>query len=176
MKKKYKYIIAWATSVLLLWALSIFWFQFFSEPEEVSLEEQANRQLDKYNFEQLKEVKKILSEYSENEYRFGSLKTLNEKYNVNIQPQKNCYLLVDRNWDYEKNKWIQWFTFGFKLYSEKYKEKYKEDYYIYSKYDLPVARFCTGVCYDAVLETFKKIIENPCQDDAFEYYPAKFKT
>ena len=56
MKKKYKYIfIIWIAFIFLLWALSIFWFQFFSEPEEISLQEQANSELDEYNFQQLEE-------------------------------------------------------------------------------------------------------------------------
>lgn len=120
-----------------------------------------NIHTDIYNFWQLEKAKVILDKIPKDDYKFFTLKKLNEKYKADIHPIKNCYYVSNDNWD---NQYI----FGFKLESLLYRLKYLTIYYSYPSYDRPYSSACVswpwGKCYDMAKERFTYTISNPCQD------------
>ncbi|MDD5213349.1 MAG: hypothetical protein PHG82_02915 [Candidatus Gracilibacteria bacterium] len=129
--------------------------------------EQEKMSVDRYNFEQLEEVKNTLNKLDKNSYTFDNVKEFNNKYNKNIKPIKNCYFLSDRNGYFENKNGGGGYIFGFKLESLIYKFIYFGEKYSYPKYDLPINNICGGgtKCdYDITLGNFIKTITNPCRD------------
>lgn len=124
--------------------------------------ELKNESIDKYNFEQLEKVKPILESIPKDAKKFYTLKELNEIYNADIKPIKNCYVVNNDNWKYS-------YIFWFKLYSKKFIANYWTEYYAYPKYDFPVHKICAWFggkweCQDYNLNQFEYTISNPCKD------------
>lgn len=70
-----------------------------------------NFYIDKYNFKQLEIVKNTLDWKKTESYSFQKLSEFNEKYNLNIEPKKDCYYISSENWDESYIFWfkLKWF-------------------------------------------------------------------
>lgn len=168
MKKYIRVWIIWVIILILLVLIWKYWYDYYKYEMNVSRDEQENRKIDEYNFEQLEKVKSVLDWLDKNSYKFDNIKEFNKNFNQNIKPIKNCYFLTSRNWYFDKSKWWGWYIFWFKLTSDRYKNKYWVEYYAYPKYDLPIFKLCFWLwewwCYDDNKESFIKTISNPCED------------
>jgi hypothetical protein len=62
--------------------------------------------MDRYNFQQLGEVKNTLNKLDRKSYNFYSLENFNKRYKKEIKPINNCYYMVSTNYfdEYDKNK------------------------------------------------------------------------
>ena len=176
MKKNHKIILA---SIILMIVI-LFWGKIIHNTYMISPEEKEKIAIDKYNFEQLKKVKEVLKDIPEEEMKFTNLKELNKKYDIEIEPIKNCYYVLTTNF-LDNYEWESSYIFWFQLESNKYKNKYKEEYYAYPKYDLPVKELCAPsstkwnpftvdvkdletTCTDMRRARFESTISNPCED------------
>lgn len=117
--------------------------------------------IDFYNFRQLEKVKVVLKDIKREDKEFYNLKELNDIYNINIKPIKNCYDITKFD-NIKKPKYMFWF----KLESYIYRNIYWEKYYAYPKYSYDTSRMCTSWvwCYDASMEYFIKTISNSCEN------------
>lgn len=88
--------------IIFLWILI---YSFVFEKDKIAI--------DRYNFEQLEKAKPILESIPETDERFYSLKEFNQKYNADIKSIKNCYYVINYNWD---EKYIFWFKIESLIY------------------------------------------------------------
>lgn len=134
-------LITWTVLLVLLIFVWLIVFKYKKNLDteyysSLSQEEQENIKIDEYNFEQLEKVKRILDWLNNNSYTFDNLKEFNEKFNQNIEPIKNCYILSNES-NFYLDSTIKWdYIFWFKFYSDTYIKKYNEEFYVYpeSKY------------------------------------------
>jgi len=167
MKKNIK-ILLLIPALIILGLVSIYAYDFIKYDINVTPEEQEKREIDEYNFTQLKKVRNILNKLDKNSYGFDNIWDFNKLYNGNIKPIKNCYYLSNKNW-WEK------YIFWFKLESNKYIDKYWTESYIYPKYDIIKEEICLWMpdldwskwkgCWDGNRDLFERIISNPCADN-----------
>lgn len=176
MKKEYKITIG----IIFFLIVSIVVWKIIYSAYFISPEEKQAIAIDTYNFEQLKKVKGILKDIPAEEMKFRNLKELNKKYNVEIEPIKNCYYTVTTNF-FDEYEWESLYIFWFQLESDKFKKKYGWEYYTYPKYDLPPDEICfpsstkwnpftvdikdlETTCTDMTKGRFKSTISSPCRD------------
>jgi hypothetical protein len=144
--------------IILLLPLWKYWYEYYKyDMWIISVEEQENRKIDEYNFEQLEKVKNILKSIKRDDKKFSNLKEFNKQYKTNIKPIKNCYYMSNSNWN-------EAYIFWFELYSNKFINKYWTENYVYPKYDLPKDKVCVWKCIDVNFIKYIKILTNPCKD------------
>lgn len=139
-----------------------YWYIYYKYETNVTDKEIKKREIDEYNFKQLKKVKSILKYMPDWATRFNTLKEFNKIYSANIRPIYKCYYVSNFNGN-------ESYIFWFELESDKYKEKYWTGYYAYPKYDIPNIPTCYWLgewwwCHDKNRERFEWIIKNPCRD------------
>jgi hypothetical protein len=154
---KIKKNIIWILLFIIVLYLWVFLYSYIFEKDKIAI--------DRYNFEQLEKVKKSLDN-EKTDYRFRNLRDFNNKYNLNIQPIKNCYYIVTTIY-FDNYKWDSKYIFWFHLESLIYKFINFWWNYTYPKYDLPVYNICIwgNRCdYDSNKAIYEFTISNPCQD------------
>lgn len=133
--------------IIFLWILI---YSFVFEKDKIAI--------DRYNFEQLEKAKPILESIPETDERFYSLKEFNQKYNADIKPIKNCYFIINSNWN---EKYIFWFELESLIYIYIYRTKL----FAYPRYDLPFDPiYYSGWPWDRIKNDFIETISNPCRD------------
>ncbi|MDD2907807.1 MAG: hypothetical protein PHH98_04145 [Candidatus Gracilibacteria bacterium] len=170
MKKNIKIvIIKLILLILIILILGKYSYNYYINNEHVTKEELENIKIDEYNFEQLEKVKSVLNGLNKNSYSFENLKEFNEKFNQNIKPIKNCYLLSNGN-NVFLDKSNDNYIFMFKLYSMDYGKRYKNMYYIYPEYKFQEIEnsLCSshgGICgTDVAFGDYLETISTPCED------------
>lgn len=166
MKKETKKIVITIFMFLVTIIWIIYLYTKYNNIEEiVNPEEQAKIEIDVYNFEQLEKIKSILDWLDKDSYSFENLKEFNEKFNQDIKPIKNCYLLSNKNNLYlDKDDFI----FMVNLHSKDYRKKYKSIYYVYPEYK--IQRIEDSLCSphwwecgtDQAFSYYLDIISKPC--------------
>lgn len=140
MKEKMKYfleLIQTKKSKKIAGLFGIFIIIFYSSVYIYSLiYEQDKLAIDRYNFNQLKQIKPILKTLNMWSIWFRYIWDFNKVYNANLKPIKNCYYISDENWDHP-------YILGFQLESLFYKFLHFWKNYAYPTYDIPKRILCT---------------------------------
>lgn len=153
--KKFKTIVLIFSIFIVLLYSSLYLYSSVYEPEKMDM--------DRYNFNQLNQIKPILKRLDMWSIWFRYIWDFNKIYHANIKPIKNCYYISDENWDYP-------YIFWFQLESLFYKFLHFWENYAYPTYDIPKQRQCfgllinwaTGGCKVIWKEIFIDKISKPC--------------